>query len=605
MPEAPSPSWRTAATLAGLVLVYTVLAAVLLGPVSIAPFTRTVGIPSIDSMDTAMLRALTADAWATASAHTDAVYFPIGLDPFLLTPNVLDHLTAAPLTWLLPWPLADNLWWLLVLAANGIAAHLVGWRLTGSHRSGLLTGVAFATSEAVLREANLHHSPQAMLAWAPALLTLLLLPRERQSALTAGLAAGCLAIGALSYWYAGLFAVLALAPLLIAQRPRHLLVGAAVVALLCAPFLLPQLLAWDSRPLTSGAQLAPPRGVAESFQALAEADQFVAWHGVDPLFWLRDTTMDTSNRVPLALLVAAVLGARVWRGAKRWTLVWTVLLGSVMVLGPVLRWGEEVVLIADSAIPLPFAGFRAVHPFLERLTWPERWGWLIPLGLIGLAARAPRPAVFAVLILVENTLVSANLPLQHDDLRHGMCWTDLPTGDRAVVELPLDRGLRSARAALHSRIHGRPVVNPVLLPPGMRPPEAWDTWTRESAMMQYLGRLERGRAPEDPGAQAVQDLLDAGVGAIVVDVEPGHGMSAARQNRVRAILGKHLGPPVDLGCAHVWWLDPDVPGPAEIDDPGAWREAAVDWKTAHPAPDLPLLIQPMWDTVRQPDGRKR
>ena len=585
--------------------VYAVVAAAILAPVTRSPTLSTVGIPSIDSMDTAMLHALTTDAWQSLSAHSRAVYFPVGIDPFVLTPNLLDHLFAAPLTALLPWPLADNLWWWLVFLSNGLAAHWLGWRIGSGHRAGFLTGLAFITSEAVVREANLHHAPQTMLAWAPVLLTLLLLPRREHTHRTAALAGVSLALGALAYWYAGLFAVLACAPLLVFQRPRHMATGAAVVSLTCAPFLLPQLVHWDTQPLTSGASLAPPRGVPDSFQALAESQQFIAWHGVDPLFWLRETTMDTSNRVPLSLVVAAMLGSRAWRRRTRWALLWMVVLGGVMVLGPVLRWGEEVVLWGGAAVPLPFDTFRSLHPFLARLTWPERWGWLIPLGLIALASRAPRPALFAGLILLENFAVSANLPLQSDDLRHGTCWAGIPAGDRAVIELPLDRGLRSARAALHARMHGRPVVNPVLLPPGMRPPPEWDSWVQDSSMMQYLGRLERGRSPEDPGAAAVEALLETGIGAILVDTEPGHGLSEARQNRVRAVLGKHLGPPIDLGCAWVWWLDPDVPPPKAHADPVAWRKRAAAWKQNHPAPELPVLIQPMWDTIRQPDGRKR
>lgn len=586
-------------------MLYGALSAILLGPTAQAPSTRTVGIPSIDSMDTAMLRALTADAWLSSTAETTAVFFPVGFDPFTVTPNVLDHLTALPLVLALPWPLADNIWWWLTLLTNGLAAHALGWRLTRSHSAGFLAGVAFVTSDAVLREANLHHAPQVMLAWAPLLLAALLVPREEsswRSALAAGL---CLAVGALSYWYAGLFAVLAMAPLFARQRPRLLLLGTLTVLLVCMPFLLPQLLEWDTRPLTAGATLAPPRDVHESFAMLAEDQQFVAWHGVDPLFWLRDFTMDTSSRIPLSLLLAAGLGARAWSRRDRWALGWISVLGALMVLGPVLRWGETVVLLGEQPIPMPFAAFRALHPFLERLTWPERWGWLIPLGLVALACRAPHAKWFAVAILLENAALSANLPLQADDLRHGSCWAEIPRGNRAIIELPLDRGLRSARAALHGRMHGRPVVNPVLLPPGMRAPEAWDDWTRASELMDYLGRVERGSTPPDPGAAAIQAAQAAGIGAIALDVEPGHGLRESRQLRIRTILGQHLGPPIDLGCAWIWWLDPDTPAPVAHDAPDRWRDTATEWKTRHPAPTLEVLIQPMWDQLRQPDGRRR
>ena len=588
-----------------MVLAYGVLAGILLGPSAWAPRTHTVGIPSIDSMDTAMLRALTADAWLSPDGLTRSVFFPNGFDPFSVTPNVLDHLTALPMVVALSWPLADNLWWWCALLTNGLAAHALGWRLTQSHQTGFLAGIAFVTSDAVLREANLHHAPQVMLAWAPLLLAALLVPPQdanRRTALAAGV---FLAIGALCYWYSGLFAVLAMAPLLVRQRPRLLMVGGSTVLLICLPFLLPQLLEWDTRPLTAGAVLAPPRDVHESFGVLAEAQQFVAWHGVDPLFWVRDITMDTSSRVPLSLVIAAALGARTWSRRDRRSLGWICALGALMVLGPVLRWDDTVVTIQGHSVPMPFAAFRALHPFFERLTWPERWGWLVPLGLVALACRAPRAGWFAAAVLLENAVVSQNFPLQSDDLRHGTCWTDIPAGDRAIVELPLDRGLRSARSALHGRMHGRPVVNPVLLPPGMRSPEAWDDWTRASSLMQYLGRVERGRTPPDPGAAAIQEAQAAGIGAIALDVEPGHGLRASRQLRVRTILGQHLGPPIDLGCAWIWWLDPDTPPPSGRDAPERWREDAARWKTHHPAPELEVLIQPMWDQLRQPDGRSR
>ena len=370
---------------------------------------------------------------------------------------------------------------------------------------------------------------------------------------------------------------------------------------------MPQLLDWDTRPLTAGATLAPPRGVHDSFKALPEAQQFIAWHGTDPLFWLRDVTTDTSNRIPVTLLVAAALGARRWAGRERRALLWAAGLGTVMVLGPVLRWDETVVTLGsgEHAIGLPFAAFRALHPFLERLTWPERWGWVIPVALIALASRAPRPLAFAAAILVENALLSANLPLHHAPIQHETCWSALSTTTGAVIELPLDRGLRAARAAVHGRMHGRSVVNPVLLPPGARPPEAWHQWSKSMDFMQYLGRLERGRNPDDPGAAAVEAMREAGITVIALDVEPGAGMRPSRQNRARAIMGRHLGPPIDLGCALVWWLDPEVPPPTPHPDGKAWRSEAEAWKKANPAPELDVLIQPMWDDLRNPTDRPR
>ena len=63
-------------------------------------------------------------------------------------------------------------------------------------------------------------------------------------------------------------------------------------------------------------------------------------------------------------------------------------------------------------------------------------------------------------------------------------------------------------------------------------------------------------------------------------------------------MTRHLGDPIDLGCALVWWLDPDVGPPAPLADGEAWRQSAADWKAAHPAPSLDTLIQPVWDSIQ-------
>lgn len=581
-----------------IVAAYLVLVAGILRQVLEAPNTRTVGIPSIDSLDTAMLRGLVANAVTQGTSTTDFIYYPVGYPVWQLTPNVLDHLTALPFVLSLPFPLADNLWWWLMLSANGIAAHWMGLRVGGNHTTGLLAGVGFVTADAVLREANLHHAPQVMLAWAPILLALLLTPSNERTTRTALAAGFALSMGALAYWYSGLFAALAFLPLLLRQTPRHLVLGASATLLLCGPFLLPQLWGWDERPLTSGATLAPPRGVSASYATLPESEQFIAWHGTDPLFWIRDVTSDTSNRVPISLIIAAIVGAIRWDRATRFALAFVVIVGAVMVLGPVLRWGDDIALVGGHPLALPFRGFRALHPFFERLTWPERWGWLIPLGLVALALRAPKPHWFALAFLAENAVLSNNFTVAHGDLRHEVCWRSLHSTTGAVVELPLDRGLKAARAAVHGRMHGHPVVNPVLLPPGARPPDDWADWAAASPLMTYLSRIERGQPTEAPTEAERQAWVESGITVIALDVEPGAGARPAVERRIRTALTQHLGDPIDLGCANIWWLDPIATPPIGLEQGTDWRDEAAAWKKANPAPELDVLIQPMWDELR-------
>lgn len=605
-PAPPRPAWHPWAAVTAL---YAVLAGVLMGPAGAAPWRALVGLPSIDSLDTATLRALVPDAIAGGGLSVRA-FFPVGFPVLGLAPNLLDHLTAAPLVAWLPFPLADNLWWWLILVANAAAAHTMGRRLGGTHGAGLLAGLAWLSCEALAREANLHHAPQAMIFAGPLLVVALISALEapapglrRRRAALAGL---WLAVGALAYWYQGLFLVLGLAPLFARQRRDTLAVGALVVLALCAPLLLPQLLAWDTQPLTAGMSLAPPQGAPASFSALPEAARFEAWHGRSPSRFLSPSPADTANRVSLVLVVAAVLGGLRAPRWQRWAFGWTALLGAVMVLGPALRWGEELVVVGGAPVSLPFAWLGALHPVLDRLTWPERWGLLVPLGLVALAVRAPRAGLLGALIFAENVLVSANLPLAADDWGHRRCWAALAPTQGAVIELPLDRhGVSAAAVAAHTRLHRRPMVNPLLLPPSVAPPADWGQWTAETPLVVWLGEAEQPTPLRDPGAAAVRQLRDAGVTVIAMDVEPGGRISEGRLQRMRTRIAKHLGPPIDLGCAWVWWLDTEVAAPRPVADGRAWRAAAAAWKKDHPAPALDTLIAPAWDRLRMPAAGSR
>jgi hypothetical protein len=270
-----------------------------------------------------------------------------------------------------------------------------------------------------------------------------------------------------------------------------------------------------------------------------------------------------------------------------------------MLMGPWLRDGEALWTAGGHAVRLPFQWMRDLHPFLARLTWPERWGWIVPLALAGLAARTRWPGAFAVLIALENLTLSANAPVLVTDVRHQECWARVSHAPGALVVLPMRRGgLRASEVGVQQRRHGRPVASPIMLPPGAKTPPAWHEWKESDPLMRYLMAFEAGEHPADPGADAVRGLRDAGVSAIVVDAEPGRLLTPGGVNRYEAGIGRHLGPPIDLGCALVWWLEPDTPAPAPVPDGDAWREDAAEWKSAHPTPDLDSLIEPTWDRLQ-------
>jgi len=582
--------WRRA-------LVYLLLSFAVTWPLVLSPGSAYLGFANIDALDTMTLRGLIASTKPWLAPWTDAVFYPVGYPAMQLTPNLLDHLSGAVLDAVLPFPLSDNVWWWSVLVLNGLAGHRLGRRLGGSEASGWLCGGALLLCEPVAREANLHHAPQAMLFWVPLYLDALLALRDNPSWRRGALAGLWLAGAGWSYWYYALFLSVASLPLLWGVPLVALAALAATAALVAAPGLLPWLVMFDDMSITSMSPPDPAKPPA-SYAALPDGQQFITQHGNDPLFWLRSGPIDTANRVSVALLVAAGLGARrLDRRLLAGLLGWTAI-GGLMVMGPYLRWGDEVALLGGQPISLPFRWLGQLHPFLGRLTWPERWGIVFSVGLIALAARAPRPLWFAALIAAESVWLSGNLPVQVTTLRHERCWTALDGASGAILELPMRRpGLRTPRVGVHRRFHRRPVVNPILLPPGVEPPEGWQQWKQEEPLIAYLQTFESGRWPPDPGASAVSSLQAAGISAIALDVEPETLLTPGQINRFRAGLGKHFGPPIDLGCALVWWLDASAPPPAAIDDGEAWRKAAKKWKAAHPEPELDTLIQPTWDVM--------
>ena len=129
-----------------------------------------------------------------------------------------------------------------------------------------------------------------------------------------------------------------------------------------------------------------------------------------------------------------------------------------------------------------------------------------------------------------------------------------------------------------------------------------------------LRDFEAGKFPAFE-TQDIRALREAGISAIVVDAEPGGVLATpGALNRFRVLdlgstqdgvtklpdrsLSDQLGTPIDLGCALVWWLEPDVEPPTPVEDGDAWREEAALWMRENPAPVLNTLIEPTWNRLR-------
>lgn len=581
-----------------LVLGYLGLALVLTWPLGRDLQHQLIGLPNVDALDTLTLRGLFARMLENPGAwpQSDGVYFPVGYPVGWLMPNLLDHLSAAPLVQALPFPLADNLWWLLVFVLNGLAAHRLGRQVGGHDGAGALMGVAWVASEPLLREANLHHAPQALMPWAPLFLAAVL--RARQGERRAGLWAGLwLALSALTYWYQALFLALGAAPLVLSapRAWRSWVQLAAVTALIAGPPLGFLLSDWRKLPLADPSFAPAPLEMRAALEPVPARLRFVVEQSSSPGGLLRPTPLDRSNRISIVLLGASFLMIRRRGGVAPGGLLALAGIGAVMSLGPYLKWGEDPILWSGHPLPLPFRGLGALHPFLERLSWPQRWGVLVPLGLGALAAQLPRSAFLTPLVLMEALWLSGNAPLQLRSTRTLEPWGELAGAPGAILELPLARpGVSAPLVGLHARLHRRPVVNPMLLPPGSSLPEDWKRWAASQPAMDYLRRFEEGAYPEDPGPAAIEALRAAGVAAIALDALPGSALTEGRILRYRTQLSAHFGPPEDRGALLVWWITRPDALPAPMADPAAWRELQRRERILHPPPELDTLIEPLW-----------
>jgi hypothetical protein len=584
---------------------YLLLAMAVSWPLASHLDTWVLGYPTIDSLDTILLRGLVSDLLFENPGDlptTQGVYFPIGYPILHLVPNLMDHLIGGGLSRVLGFPRGDNVFWLLLIAGNGLAAHRLGLQLGKTHSAAMLVGVAYAVSENFLREINLHHAPQALSPWAPLYLAAILRATQAEGSRRDALAAGVwMGLSGITYWYTAIFLAVGSLPILFTRRSawRRFAQAAGIALCVASPFLLPYAFHLGDLPLANLSQIPDPSQTSAALQALPAGQAFLTEHGNDLALPFRSTPLDTTNRISWVLMIAVVLSLK--KGGSK-VLLWIAGVGAVLALGPTLRWGSDPVLLGDHPIWLPFAWLAKASPLFERMTWPERWGILIALGMAAAAAKAPRPRLFTGLILIETLIFSGNAPLQHTDLSPHSGWERLQLTRGAVLELPLARGHQHAPfVGLHARIHGKAVVNPILLPPESQAPPAWRAWIEQQGLSTQFQAIAKGEMPT-PNQQSKKSLLAAGVGAIALDAGPGAGLSPARILRWKKGLTALFGPAEDQGGVLIWWLhdaptiaaDPLLFRGFAIETGAQWRKAMREESKRNPPPEIDTLIQPLW-----------
>ncbi len=532
--------------------------------------------------------------------HSDLLFFPHGADLFrLYGSDLLGPLLLAPLSGLVaPWVLVD-LWVLLMVLANGLAAYALG------RDRGLARGPATVLATAFLAAPFFAHEAfngtTELLAAAPlplfALFWLRLLERPGwRPALGAGLAFG---LGGLLSVYTPFFLLLLVAvslaswgmarlePLLTRARTGAMALAGGVAALLLGPVALLH--------VGHGAGALHSRRVGWSADSVplpdSAGDLFgLVWAGVsDPPrvilqgdgtlydYW----TLGTVTLGSLAVLLA-LLGW--WRGRERG--LWPGLLVAALLvsLGPWLVAGGELLRIAGSPVPGPALvlerlfppwGVVALHPYRFAAMTALALAVLAGLGAAWLQAWvAPRwrwarwvLAPVLCLGLAGESLVHRPLgwPLPTTAPPQSASWTWLAEAPRGgVVLLPFvaDEIGDVCGGLLAQTVHGQPWSDGAMH--FRADPDSLALYG-DNQVISTLAASQRGPLPGAPeSAEGVADLRERGFRWVVLDRSGYERFERERASvsdrhdpaAVEAWLGQHLGEPVqDDGAVAVYGIE--------------------------------------------------
>ncbi len=530
-------------------------------------------------------------------ASADLLFFPHGADLFrLYGSDLLGPLVLAPLVGLLtPWALV-NLWVLLMVWCNGLAAYALGRSLDLGRGAATVLGTAFMAAPFFAHEA-FNGTTELLAAWPLPLFALAWLKLlERPSpklGLLAGLAFG---VGGLLSVYTPFFLLLVvgvslawwattrLDPLFDRARLGAMALAGAVSALMLVPVGLLHLRhgagALHSRRVGWSADAVPLPDSAGDLFGLVSAGisepPRVVLQGDGTLYdyWTLGTV--TLGFLALAL---AVLGW--WRSPRRgpWPLLFMAAL--LVSLGPWLVAGGDLLRIGGSPIPGPALllerlfppwGVVSLHPYrfaaLTALALAVLAGMGAEVLLRWLAGRGRLAAVIAVpvlcvLLAAEGILHRPGgwaLPTTAPPTSASWTWlAGAPRGGMVLLPFVADEIGDVCQGLLAQTVHGQPWSDGAM---HFRADPSSLALYGQSPLLSALASAQRGDllGPEQSAA-GLAELRELGFRYVVLD-RPGYAR-LERQRRsvsarhdpvaVEAWLQLHLGPPAqDDGAVAVF-----------------------------------------------------
>lgn len=429
--------------------------------------------------------------------HQALIAYPDGITSRLMWSTPLRWLPIALLMAVFPPLTAFNLWLLVTLALNGLAAYALGLALTGGQRAAaLLGGLVFMAFPNMQGHLSVGHMDVLAMFGLP-LFALCWWRVMWQGAGWRSVIAGgaCFALAALGLTSQIIYNLLPIVLfsglyLLIAQRARlaprgarwhawPLTRGAAMVALGGAILLV------FFAPLLTAAGRAEIAQIAETGRITFSADllAFVSPSPFGPLAdlglvpdYARDVLGTNSAEgaayVGLSAGLLALLGILRCRAARPWL---AIALGAALFsLGPLLKWRDAPVTLrveqVSSHIALPWAALQDL-PVLSETRTPGRfngatalaWGALVSLGAsVALAGRRRAVQAGAVIVFGGAILLEYQLfwPFPTGSADQGPYFAQLAQMDEvdAVLNVPVQHPTAQMQAMFQQTIHAKAMI---------------------------------------------------------------------------------------------------------------------------------------------------
>ena len=490
-------------------------------------------------------------------------FYPITVTP-VAQYNLLDALLFWPLLVIFGPRLGYNLAAIATLVSSAVGGQVLA-RAAGARGAGVIfSGVAVEISSFMLLEVTRGRLSQALLVfWLLALAGIVRITEGKGRMGTAVLTGLLAAVASLTYWYYGLFLLLAALPFVLGiRRWEHgvRLLGAGCVCLIATlPYVLSLITRYDDLP---GVQRAAASwmdygSIARDEFGLSMAISQSRW----PLWPLIHAPGDPDDtRLPIVLLVAAVVGLLgVGRRRSSWLLMAG--LGWLMTLGPYLKdaAGEP------QRLALPYLWLYDHLPSFDRLWWPQRLeilplAALAVLGGLALSRRSGRVVGIAVVALVADvSLRSGALPTTAAPPRAVSAALYAPI-DGPVITTPVLSEDELVRHVLWMQVHhGQPILGGLGEHLPSHRPSDYTDYVQRRRLLRALERMSIGIFrdfivyPRD-----VDELIEDGFRWVVVDAEVySLGLQPEWAAAFAHILTPVFGEPeVTDGSSAVWRIRP-------------------------------------------------